>query len=253
MPPFRCHRQRSELTESCCNHAGAQIERLPVFYRQHRSQFYPAWAFVIPASILRIPFSLMEGTLWTVLTYFEVGLTANAGRQDPSNPRLTAGSACMRPCSQPCDRCCKVLWQPPQQLLCSVINRFAFSTAPSSMPIAQYREIIIDGDSLSLLLALARPRLVKSVCKSPWWWCRFFAFLCLLFLMHQFSVSFFRLVGAICRNVVIAFGTGSFALITILMLGGFVISYGEIPPAPAGPLCSPPEPCCATSISMSRL
>ncbi|KAK9856814.1 hypothetical protein WJX84_004570 [Apatococcus fuscideae] len=112
------------------------IERLPVFYRHYKNQFYPAWAFVLPATILRIPFSLMEAVLWSVLTYFEVGLTADPGR--------------------------------------------------------------------------------------------FFAYLCLLFLMHQFSVSFFRLIGAICRNVVVAFGTGSLALITILMLGGFAISYNTI-------------------------
>ena len=62
------------------NGVALQIERLPVFYRHYRSQFYPAWAFVLPATILRIPFSLMEAVLWSVLTYFEVGLTLDPGR-----------------------------------------------------------------------------------------------------------------------------------------------------------------------------
>lgn len=57
-----------------------QIERLPVFYKHYRNQFYPAWAFVLPATILRIPFSLVEAVLWSALTYFEVGLTPDPGR-----------------------------------------------------------------------------------------------------------------------------------------------------------------------------
>ena len=57
-----------------------QIEKLPVFFKHRNNLFYPTWAAVLPTSILRLPYSLLEATLWTVLTYFEVGLSLNAGR-----------------------------------------------------------------------------------------------------------------------------------------------------------------------------
>ena len=57
-----------------------QTEKLPVFFKHRDNLFYPAWTTVVPTTILRLPYSLLEATLWTVLTYFEVGLSLNAGR-----------------------------------------------------------------------------------------------------------------------------------------------------------------------------
>jgi hypothetical protein len=48
----------------------------------------------------------------------------------------------------------------------------------------------------------------------------------LLFLMHQMAVSLFRLIGALGRTMVVANTFGSFALIVVFLLGGFVISKG---------------------------
>ncbi|KAK9826285.1 hypothetical protein WJX74_005739 [Apatococcus lobatus] len=112
------------------------IEKLPVFFKHRDNLFYPAWTSVVPTTILRLPYSLLEATLWSVLTYFEVGLSLNAGR--------------------------------------------------------------------------------------------FFAYLCILFLMHNCFVNFFRAVGSICRNIIVANALGSFAMLCVLMLGGFVISAGYI-------------------------
>ena len=47
---------------------------------QKESKFYPSWAFVMPTSLLRVPVSLVESFFWTVVTYWVVGLSANAGR-----------------------------------------------------------------------------------------------------------------------------------------------------------------------------
>ncbi|KAM6576208.1 hypothetical protein CsatB_028045 [Cannabis sativa] len=56
------------------------VFRLPVFYKQRDSLFYPAWAFALPIWILRIPISLMEAGIWIVLTYYTIGFAPAASR-----------------------------------------------------------------------------------------------------------------------------------------------------------------------------
>ncbi|OWM65423.1 hypothetical protein CDL15_Pgr009013 [Punica granatum] len=36
------------------------VSRLTVFYKQKELCFYPAWAYAIPASILKIPVSMLQ-------------------------------------------------------------------------------------------------------------------------------------------------------------------------------------------------
>ncbi|KAL8527730.1 hypothetical protein ACS0TY_005541 [Phlomoides rotata] len=56
------------------------VARLAVFYKQRDFHFYPAWAYAIPATILKIPLSFLQALLWTSLTYFVIGYTPDAGR-----------------------------------------------------------------------------------------------------------------------------------------------------------------------------
>ncbi|PKI53076.1 hypothetical protein CRG98_026537 [Punica granatum] len=56
------------------------VSRLAVFYKQKELCFYPAWAYAVPASILKIPLSLLEAVVWTTLTYYVIGYTPEAGR-----------------------------------------------------------------------------------------------------------------------------------------------------------------------------
>ncbi|KAL8527692.1 hypothetical protein ACS0TY_005509 [Phlomoides rotata] len=56
------------------------IARLAVFYKQRDFHFYPAWAYAIPATILKIPLSFLQALLWTSLTYFVIGYTPDVGR-----------------------------------------------------------------------------------------------------------------------------------------------------------------------------
>ncbi|GAB4817617.1 hypothetical protein N2152v2_004663 [Parachlorella kessleri] len=51
------------------------IERLAVFFRQRDIRFYPGWCFAVPAFLLRVPFGLVEATLWTYIVYFIVGFS----------------------------------------------------------------------------------------------------------------------------------------------------------------------------------
>ncbi|PWA38564.1 AAA+ ATPase domain-containing protein [Artemisia annua] len=56
------------------------IARLPVFYKQRDIYFYPAWAYAISASILKIPLSMLVAIMWTCLTYYVIGYSPEPGR-----------------------------------------------------------------------------------------------------------------------------------------------------------------------------
>ncbi|CAK9221411.1 unnamed protein product [Sphagnum troendelagicum] len=56
------------------------IAGLPVFYKQRDSLFYPSWAFSIPSWILRLPYSMVEGVIWSCIVYYSIGLAPEPGR-----------------------------------------------------------------------------------------------------------------------------------------------------------------------------
>ncbi|KAG7034516.1 ABC transporter G family member 34, partial [Cucurbita argyrosperma subsp. argyrosperma] len=114
------------------------IVRLPVFYKQRDSLFFPAWAFGLPIWVLRIPLSLMESGIWICLTYYTIG----------------------------------------------------FAPAAS----------------------------------------RFFRQLLAYFGIHQMALSLFRFIAAAGRVQVIASTMGSFTLLMVFVLGGFIIARSDIEP-----------------------
>ncbi|KAJ0819535.1 putative ABC-type xenobiotic transporter [Helianthus annuus] len=56
------------------------VMRLPVVYKQRDLMFHPPWAFTLPAFLLRIPMSMIESIMWTVLLYWGVDFAPDAGR-----------------------------------------------------------------------------------------------------------------------------------------------------------------------------
>lgn len=56
------------------------ILRLPVFYRQRNSFFFPASAYALPQWIFSIPVNVLETAVITLLTYYEIGFDPNFGR-----------------------------------------------------------------------------------------------------------------------------------------------------------------------------
>ncbi|KAK4493468.1 hypothetical protein RD792_006030, partial [Penstemon davidsonii] len=56
------------------------VTRLAIFYKQRDLYLYPAWAYAIPATILKIPLSFLEAVLWTSLTYYTIGYSPEVGR-----------------------------------------------------------------------------------------------------------------------------------------------------------------------------
>ncbi|KAK9802906.1 hypothetical protein WJX73_004507 [Symbiochloris irregularis] len=59
---------------------------------------------------------------------------------------------------------------------------------------------------------------------------RFFRYFFLLFLMHTMSVTLFRAIGGIARNLVVANACGSLLLLGVLLMGGFVLAKPTIKP-----------------------
>ena len=57
------------------------ITRLPVVYKQKEFYLYPAWAYCLPASILKIPFSVIDSIVWTSVTYYVIGYSPEVVRQ----------------------------------------------------------------------------------------------------------------------------------------------------------------------------
>ncbi|KAM0969496.1 hypothetical protein ACFX13_018009 [Malus domestica] len=49
------------------------------------------------------------------------------------------------------------------------------------------------------------------------------------FLLHQMSVALFRLIGSLGRNMIVANTFGSFAMLVVMGLGGYVISRDRVP------------------------
>lgn len=61
-----------------------QQERLPGWFKQRDNNWLTAWAYVFCTTLLRLPFSLIDASMWAVLVYFCTGLAPEAGRYSPS-------------------------------------------------------------------------------------------------------------------------------------------------------------------------
>ncbi|XP_050232688.1 ABC transporter G family member 32 isoform X2 [Mercurialis annua] len=58
---------------------------------------------------------------------------------------------------------------------------------------------------------------------------RFFRQFLLYFSLHQMSISLFRVIGSLGRNMIVANTFGSFAMLVVMALGGYIISREYIP------------------------
>ncbi|KAL4033708.1 hypothetical protein IC575_006813 [Cucumis melo] len=56
------------------------IARLPVFFKQRDLLFHPPWTFTLPTVLLRLPLSVLESTVWMVMTYYTIGFAPEASR-----------------------------------------------------------------------------------------------------------------------------------------------------------------------------
>eukprot|EP00897_Mesotaenium_endlicherianum_P002106 jgi/Mesen1/1923/ME000145S01008 len=59
---------------------------------------------------------------------------------------------------------------------------------------------------------------------------RFFRYMLVMFMIHQMAIGLFRFIGALGRSMVIANTFGSFSLLVVFLLGGFIIAKPNIHP-----------------------
>ena len=46
------------------------------------------WAFALPVTLLRLPYSLVESALWSAMLYWIIGFDPDAGRYHQASSRL---------------------------------------------------------------------------------------------------------------------------------------------------------------------
>ena len=51
-----------------------------MFFKQRDNLFYPSWVFSLPTTILRMPYSLLEASIYSGIVYYVVGLAPQADR-----------------------------------------------------------------------------------------------------------------------------------------------------------------------------
>lgn len=56
------------------------IARLPVFFKQRDLLLYPAWAFVVPLVLTKLPITIFETIVWMAITYYPIGFAPGADR-----------------------------------------------------------------------------------------------------------------------------------------------------------------------------
>lgn len=56
------------------------LESMHVMFRQRANCFYPGWAYAMPTTLLRIPYSFTMAFLLSCIIYWVVGYDSNPGR-----------------------------------------------------------------------------------------------------------------------------------------------------------------------------
>ena len=56
------------------------LESMHVMFRQRANCFYPGWAYAMPTTLLRIPYSFIMAFLLSCIIYWVVGYDPNPGR-----------------------------------------------------------------------------------------------------------------------------------------------------------------------------
>ena len=58
-----------------------QLGNMGVFYKHRDNLYFPVTAYVLPTTLLRIPYSLAFAGSWTIITYWSTNMDPSAGRR----------------------------------------------------------------------------------------------------------------------------------------------------------------------------
>uniref|UniRef100_A0A0D3F4B9 ABC transporter domain-containing protein n=1 Tax=Oryza barthii TaxID=65489 RepID=A0A0D3F4B9_9ORYZ len=64
------------------------VKKLPVFYKHRDFLFFPPWTFGVANILIKVPVSLVEATVWVVITYYVMGFAPAAGSQTMTQPLM---------------------------------------------------------------------------------------------------------------------------------------------------------------------
>ena len=67
---------------------GAQVERIGTHFKQRADRFYPAWAFVLPTTVMRLVYSAIESTVFTCIVRALSGPQGSSWLCVPARPGL---------------------------------------------------------------------------------------------------------------------------------------------------------------------
>lgn len=56
------------------------LESMHVMFRQRANRFYPGWAYAMPTTLLRVPYSFIMALLLSAIVYWVIGYDPNPGR-----------------------------------------------------------------------------------------------------------------------------------------------------------------------------
>eukprot|EP01018_Ginkgo_biloba_P004085 Gb_15493 [translate_table: standard] len=127
-------------------------------------------------------------------------------------------------------------------LVTSMFNGFAeLSLAILKLPVFYKQRDLLFFPPWAYSLPIWIMRIPVSVLESGIWVCityyvvgfdpqagRFFRQFLLLLLVHMMSTSLFRFIASLGRNMIVANTFGAFAIIIVLLLGGFLLSRHDI-------------------------
>jgi hypothetical protein len=165
------------------------IFSLGVFFKQSRSfKFFPAWAFCLPTTLLRLPYSLLDAFLWSGIVYWLVRGAGGACACDWCARRPCCAPAFHALRFMPCVLC--LAFHALRFMPCTARPRFVAPPPPPSVPHRpppHANHNCINARTHQAGLAPDAGR--------------YFIFTAYLFLLHTMGVALFRLMGGLGREL----------------------------------------------------
>ena len=202
-----------------------QVDRLPVFYKQRQQGLYPAWAYTLPTTFLRLFYSATEAGLWSLIVYWSVGFAPDAGRR--ACPRHIMHSANRTPVLHPCGSSLYGMLHKHARMHAYMLSA---SSSMRMFPASQGTPVLLQHIFCGCTSHVRYRAHDDSGLQACMHACtrRFLTFAAILFLVHCNAVAMFRVFAALTRDMVVATSFGSAFLVIYLMLSGYILAKSAL-------------------------